>query len=150
MSERPTDTEQVQAELNACIATIKSMNGEITALHLLLAEAMQTIAILKATRPLPPLIDSTAPKRKRGRPRTVNDDSWMLEWFKETKTKFIAANKFKKPTDTAVITWSFEQSFLLHSIRISKARSPEFQAKLKRFKNRLGDVRNPIVKVPIK
>jgi hypothetical protein len=61
---------------------------------------------------------------------------------------FIAANKLKKPTDDAVLTWYLEQEFKHQGLRESRARDAEFQSKLKRFKNRLSDVRNPGFKNP--
>lgn len=88
-------------------------------------------------------------KRGRGRPRKVIDDSWLLDEFSKMKAEFIAANGTKRPTDNAVLTWYFGEMFLRYGGRASKAKSPEFQAKLKRFRNRLGDARNPIRRIPI-
>ena len=142
-------------ELDTSIATIKSLRAEIIELRQLLVKttasleaAVSTIATINEVIPLLP--SAVPAKRKRGRPIKVTDDSWMLAWFSETEAQFLATNKLKKPTDDAVLTWAFENIFLKHGLRASKARSPDFQKKLKRFKNRLGDARNPIVKTPIK
>ena len=88
-------------------------------------------------------------KRGRGRPRKVVDDTFLLNAFNEMKAEFQAANKFQKPTDNAVLTWYFGRQFERYGRSASYAKSPEFQSKLKRFQNRLGDVRNPIHKTPI-
>jgi len=79
----------------------------------------------------------------------VEDDTWLLNAFNEMKADFQAANKYRKPTDNAVLTWYFGRQFERYGKRASHAKSPEFQGKLKRFRNRLGDVRNPIRKTPI-
>ncbi|MCY7317397.1 MAG: hypothetical protein LH617_01485 [Ramlibacter sp.] len=150
MTDRKADGDPVLAEFDACVATMKAMNEEIMALRLALERAYQTIAAFREIGPLQPMTQTTSNKRGRGRPRKVIDDSWMLEWFDLTKAQFMDANKFKRPTDGAVITWAFKQLFLQYGGRASKADSPAFQAKLKRFKNRLGDVRNPVAKTPIK
>ena len=150
-----TDNDPVLNELDACVETIKSMSGEVAELRQLLAKTMATleaaVGTIAALNKVMPLLSKAQPlKRGRGRQRKVIDDSWMLEWFAQAKAEFVISNKFIKPTDSAVITWSFEQMFLRHGWRASKAHLPEFQSKLKRFKNRLGDVRNPLVKTPIK
>ena len=150
-----TDNDPVLNELDACIETIKSMSAEIIELRQLLANTTATLESAVATiatinEALPMLPNAQPVKRGRGRPRKVTDDSWMLEWFEKTKAEFVAANRFKKPTDDAVLTWSFEKAFLSYGMRASKAHSKAFQSKLKRFKNRLGNERNPLVKNPIK
>ena len=88
-------------------------------------------------------------KRGRGRPRKVEDDTWLLTAFNEMKAEFQATNKFRRPTDNAVLTWFFGREFERNGGRASHAKSAVFQGKLKRFRNRLGDVRNPIRKSPI-
>lgn len=94
--------------------------------------------------------DIQAPgNRSRGRPRKVEDDTWLLTAFNEMKTEFQAANKFRRASDNAVLTWYFGREFERNGGRASHARSAVFQGKLKRFRNRLGDVRNPIRKGPI-
>ena len=87
-------------------------------------------------------------KRGRGRPRKVVDDTLLLNAFNEMKVEFRAANKFQKPTDNAVLTWYFGRQFERYGESASYAKSPKFQGKLKRFRNRLGDVRNPLRKIP--
>lgn len=107
-------------------------------------KTIETLNSLIALAPTPP-----PEKRGRGRPKKVTDDTWLLEAFNEMKAEYVAANKRLKPTDDAVLTWYFGEMFRRYGSRASKAKSAAFQGKLKRFKNRLGDVRNPIRKTPI-
>lgn len=151
MTDKPSDLENAMRELDACMETIKSLMETITsmgaqnaALHEQLIEAM---TVNTAT----PAQSVTVPeKRGRGRPNKVIDDGWMLEWFPKAKAEFIAANKYVEPTDNAVLTWNFEQFFIRLGKSASKARRPAFQRKLKTFRNRLSDARNPLVKRPVK
>jgi hypothetical protein len=108
----------------------------------------QTIDALISVIPLLPVLVPS--KRRRGRPKKVIDDRWLVEEVTTMKSEFIASNKFTKPTDTAVLNWYFEQVFAKYGIRAAKVYSEEFQGKLKSLKNRLGDARHPIRKIPIK
>ena len=108
----------------------------------------QTIDALISVIPLLPVLVPS--KRRRGRPKKVTDDGWLVEAVSTMKSEFSAAKKFTKPTDTAVLNWYFEQMFAKYGNRAAKVHSIEFQGKLKRLKNRLGDARNPIRKTPIK
>lgn len=110
--------------------------------------ANQTIATLNSLRALMPTAKTE--KRGRGRPRKIDDDAWMIAAFSEWEADFKAANKYAKVTDSAVITWAFEQMFAKHNLPVSKVRSKGYQSKLKTLKNRLGDVRNPVRKLPVK
>lgn len=107
----------------------------------------QTIDALISAIPLQTVLVPS--KRRRGRPIKVTDDRWLVEAVSTMKSEFIAAKKFTKPTDTAVLNWYFEQEFAKFGIRAAKIHSKEFQGKLKRLKNRLGDARNPNRKIPI-
>ncbi|MBC7609378.1 MAG: hypothetical protein H7228_07345 [Polaromonas sp.] len=144
MIDKSTDLASALVELDACKATISAMSTEMAALRDLLK---QSTDMLNAAMSLQPI--ATPAKGRRGRPKKVIDDGWMLEAFTEIKAEYIAANKGLKPTDDAVLTWYFGEMFLKHGSRASKAKSSKFQSKLKRLKNRLGDVRNPISKTPI-
>lgn len=108
----------------------------------------QTIDALISVIPLLPVLVPS--KRRRGRPIKVTDDRWLVEAVSTMKSEFNAVNKFTKPTDTAVLNWYYEQVFTKYGIRAAKVHSIEFQGKLKRLKNRLGDARNPIRQIPIK
>lgn len=108
----------------------------------------QTIDALISVIPLLPVLVPS--KRGRGRPKKVTDDRWLVEAFSTMKSEFITANKLTKPTDTAILNWYFEQVFAKYGRSASKVHGSEFQGKLKRLKNRLGDARNPIRKIPIK
>lgn len=111
--------------------------------------ANQTIATLNSLLTLMPT--ATTEKRGKGRPKKVTDDSWLLETFNNSiLPEFIAANKSTKPTDTAVLNWYFTKEYARHGMSASRVRGKVFQGKLKRMKNRLGDARNPITKLPIK
>lgn len=113
-----------------------------------LNDANQTMARLKSLMALMPIAKTE--KRGRGRPRKTDDDAWMIAAFAEWETGFKAANKYAKATDSDVLTWAFEQMFARHNLPVSKVRSKGFQSKLKTLKNRLGDVRNPVRKLPVK
>lgn len=147
MNQQSTENQDVFQELDSCMQTIKDMRAEISALQDLLRRTQDTLAIALQA------VQSQAPKAhlpaKRGRPRKVDDDSWLLEAFSTMKAEFIAANRLKKPTDGAVLTWYFAKEFQRHGLRESRALTPEFSSKLKRLRNRLGDVRNPTRKTPI-
>jgi len=139
------DCNQTIDELRKVIAAQRELLESTTAT---LNAAIQTIDSINAIMQLAP---APAPaKRNRGRPSKVTDDSLLLDGFNSMKADFVAAHKLEKPTDSAVLNWYFEQAFAQYGRRISTVKSKQFQGKLKRLKNRLGDIRNPIVKIPIK
>ena len=103
-----------------------------------LKTAVETIAIFNSLMALMP--PAKTEKRKRGAPKKKTNDFAILEIF----------NSKKDPSDLDVLTWYFEKEFKRNGLRASRVRSKEFQGKLKTFRNRLGDVRNPIAKLPVK
>lgn len=111
--------------------------------------ANQTIATLNSLMALMPPAKSE--KRGRGRPIKNTDDSWLVEVFNSTMLPdFVAANKFAKPSDKAVLSWYFTKEYSRYGWSASRVRDKVFQGKLKTLQNRLGDARNPIAKLPIK
>lgn len=114
-----------------------------------LSAANQTIATLHSLIALMP--STRTEKRVRGRPAKRTDDSWLVETFNNTMLpEFVAANRNAKATDTAVLTWYFTKEYARYGWSASRVRGKVFQAKLKTLKNRLGDARHPITKLPIK
>ena len=114
-----------------------------------LEAANQTIANLNSLMALMP--SSKSEKRSRGRPKKRTDDAWLVEIFNNTMLpEYIAANRHKKPTDTEVLTWYFTREYARYGWSASRVKGKVFQGKLKTMKNRLGDARNPITKLPIK
>ncbi len=145
MESKPTNSDPVLAELDACIETMKAMQATIAqlqadnaALHEMLAKATAI-----ATAPI-----ITPPAKKRGRPNKADADSWLLAEFPKLRAEFVAANPFEKPSDRAVLTWCFGEMMAKNGLRASKANSPAFQKKLKTVLNRLSDARHPIRKLP--
>lgn len=145
MDDQPSDLASALNELDYCSQTMESMRVEIAELRELLKRTTDMLSAFTSLHPV-----ATPPKKGRGRPQKVTSDIWLLDAFDKMKTEFMAVNKLEKPTDSAVITWYFAREFLRLDMRESKARSPAFQSKLKRLKNRLGDIRNPIRTLPIK
>lgn len=105
--------------------------------------SLLSIAVALAEETRKQLEEAGAVKRGRGRPKKITDDSWMIAAFGEWEADFKAANKYEKATDTNVINWAFEKMFARHNLPVEKVRRKSYQSKLKTFKNRLGDVRNP-------
>ncbi len=131
------------------LAVVASQQALLESTIASLNTANQTIATLNSLMALIPA-NSTA-KRGRGRPTKVTTDAFLLETFNSTmKPAFVAANQFAKPTDRAVLNWYFEKEYARYGMSASRVRGKVFQGKLKRMKNRLGDARHPIVKLPIK
>ena len=145
MTDKPRDFASALHELDACKATMSAMSEEVAALRDLLKQAMSTLN-QAVTAP-----DKNAPaKRQRGRPKKIaDDDSLLLEAFNGIKAEFVAANTREKPTDGAVLNWYFEKVFSMRGLRVTKVKGAEFQKKLKTFKNRLSDARNPTFRNPI-
>lgn len=133
-------------ELVQLVASQRALLESITASF---RAATQTIATLNSVIALMPAAHTT--KRGRGRPTKYTDDSWLVETFNNTMLpEFIAANRYAKATDSAVLTWYFSKEFARYGMSASRVRGKVFQSKLKTLKNRLGDARNPISKLPIK
>lgn len=111
--------------------------------------ANQTIATLNSLMAMMP--PAKTEKRGRGRPTKHTDDSLLVEAFNSTMLpEFIAANRNAKPTDSAVLTWYFTKEYARYGWSASRVKGKVFQGKLKTLKNRIGDARNPISKLPIK
>ena len=141
MTDKPGDLVSALHELDACKASMSAMSEEMAALRDLLKQTTDMLITPMSILP------TTAPTKKvRGGQR--KDDGWILDAFSKMKAAFIAANHLKRPTDDAVITWYFEQEFNRLGLRERRASDAVFTRKLKRFKNRLGNVRNPIFKLP--
>lgn len=155
MTDKPGDLASALHELDACKATISAMSEEMTALRDLLKQTMNTLnqavtTLTTVNQAVTELNSKEPAKRQRGRPKKIADgDSLLLEGFNAMKAEFIAANTQKKPTDSAVLNWYFEKVFLRQGLRATKVKGAEFQKKLKTFKNRLSDARNPMFRNPI-
>jgi hypothetical protein len=147
VTDKPSDLEGVLRELDACVATIKTLTEVIESLRADNAALHEQLIKTLSANPPPP-VQSETHKRGIGRPKKNIDDSWMLEWFPRARAEFIAANKYVEPTDNAVLTWHFERLFSDLGRRPSRARSRVFQGKLKTIRNRLSDARNSQVKRP--
>ena len=114
-----------------------------------LKTAVETIAIFNLLMALMP--PAKTEKRGRGAPKKKTNDFELVEIFNSIMLpEFQAANSKKDPSDLDVLNWYFEKEFKRNGLRASRVRSKEFQGKLKTFRNRLGDVRNPIAKLPVK
>lgn len=128
---------------------VASQRGLLESMTATLNAANQTIANFNSLMALMPTAKTE--KRGRGRPKKYAADSWLVETFNNTMLpEFVAANRDAKPTDSAVLTWYFTKEFARYGMSASRVRGKVFQSKLKTLKNRLGDARNPIAKLPIK
>lgn len=103
--------------------------------------ANQTIATLNSLMALVPTAKTE--KRGKGRPTKNMNDSWLVETFNNVMLpEFAAANKGKRPTDSAVLTWYFTKEYARYGWSASRVRDKVFQGKLKTLKNRIGNARN--------
>lgn len=133
------------AELEACIQTMKAMQATILQLQSDNARLHEMLTIATSNAIAPTI---APPAKKRGRPNKADADNWLLAEFPRLRAEFVAANPYSNPTDRAVLTWCFGEMMARHGGRASKAKSKAFQSKIKTVLNRLGNVRNPIRKLP--
>ena len=139
MTDKPGDLVSALHELDACKATMSAMSEEMAALRDLLQQTMNTL-----NQAVTALNTKEPAKRQRGRPKKIaDDDSLLLNAFNGIKAEFVAANTQENPTDGAVLNWYFEKVFSQHGLRATKVKGTEFQKKLKTFRNRLSDARQP-------
>lgn len=135
--------------IDELLRLVESQRALLEAMTESLKTANQTIGALNSLMALIPTAKTE--KRGRGRPKKNADDSWMVEAFNSTMLpEFIAANPYKKSTDSEVLTWYFTKEYARYRWSASRVRGKVFQGKLKTLKNRLGDARNPIATLPIK
>ena len=140
----------------ACNQTIQDLLKVIESQRELLKSTMErfdtaikTIGIISSLLALMPSAKSE--KQGRGRPAKRANDSELLKTFNNTMMpEFVSANPSTKSTDSAVLTWYFTKEFSRYGMSASRVRGKVFQSKLKTLKNRIGNARNPLPKLPIK
>lgn len=130
--------------------TVQELERHAALVERLLHDNQQQRRLLEAFQGVVTLLMSTTrgrdrPKKGVGRPaKSAEDDRMLAAAFASMKTEYMAANPGAEGGDNAVLTWYFERVFQQGGVRGSRARSKEFQAKLKTIRNRLGDYRNKL------
>lgn len=135
-------SDQVIAELDACMHTIGAQSEEIKALHTQLGIAVKLLEV--ATCQIQAL-RACAVKRRRGRPSKMTDErraallasfEMMLADFKKAKPR---AEKF---TDLDVLKWWFNREWDRSGKEPRGGRLLWADRKLKTFRNRLSEARH--------
>jgi len=89
------------------------------------------------------LPSQTQAKRGRGRPKKNGIAVSDLDLFESLKAEYILHHPNTKPSDRAVMTWSFSRLFVQHGLRASRVAERKAKGQLKTFLNRLSDAKHP-------
>lgn len=132
-------------ELEQQASLVQSLLAEIKEQRRLLATFSDAVTLLSSELESRASKGVQKPRPRPGRPpKTAEDTKVLAEAVENIRAEYTAAHPGAEVGDNVVLTWHFERMFQQRGIRGSRARTREFQAKLKTLRNRLGDYRNKL------